>query len=239
MKVGKLPEHVAIIMDGNRRWAKKRGLPVVAGHQVVVDKRIEELIEAAAEMGVAYITFWAWSCENWKRAEDEVGGIMNLFRWALKRKVGRFIKRGARLRVIGDFQALDKDIVADLTQAIESSALNDKITVTLAVNYGGRDELLRAVNKLQATSHPSTGSGQGKPQAIDKQELEKYLDTAGMPDPDLIIRTGGEQRLSGFMLWQSEYSELYFPETLMPDFGKQEFAEALEEYTRRQRRFGG
>lgn len=235
MNLTNIPQHVAIIMDGNRRWARERGLPVVAGHKKVVDTRIEELIEAAAQMKIPYITFWAWSCENWSRAEKEVSGIMNLFRWALGRKVKRFIDRGARLQVIGDWRALDKDIVADLEQAIESSKDNDKITVSLAVNYGGRDEILRGVKQLAE----SVKNEKLKVQNLDKQIFSNFLDTAGMPDPDLIIRTGGEQRLSGFMLWQSEYAELYFPETLMPDFGKEEFHLALEEYGRRQRRFGG
>ena len=226
----KLPTHVAIIMDGNRRWAKKRMLPVVAGHKKVVDQRVEELIEAAGELGISYITFWAWSSENWKRGESEVGGIMNLFRWALKNKAKKMIERGARLRVIGDWQAFDDDIRKGIEEMLEASKENTKITVTFALNYGGRDEIVRAISKLQATSDKKQ---------VSVEDFSQYLDTAGMPDPDLIIRPGGEQRLSGFMLWQSEYAEFLFPETLMPDFDKEEFKKALSEYAKRQRRFGG
>lgn len=231
LNLDKIPQHIAIIMDGNRRWAKERGLPGVAGHKKVVSERIEELIEAAGEAGIPYITFWAWSSENWTRPSTEVKAIMRLFRWALTHKAKKMIERGARLRVIGNWQALEPDIVQGIKAMIEKSKDNTKINVTYAINYGGRDELIRAVNKLQATGH--------KPQEWKRDHIEKHLDTSGMPDPDLIIRPGGEQRLSGFMLWQSEYAELYFPQVMMPDFGKQEFHKALAEYTKRQRRFGG
>lgn len=234
IKSNNIPQHVAIIMDGNRRWARKRGLPVVAGHKHVVDSKIEELIEAAAEAGVGYITFWAWSCDNWSRSSDEVGGIMSLFRWALKRKAKRFIERGARLRVIGDWRALDKDIVEDVEKVIELSATNDKINVTFALNYNGRDEIVRGIKALIK----SKIGANDEVVEITADEFSRYLDTAELPDPDLIIRTGGEQRLSGFLLWQCEYSELYFPETLMPDFGKVELIEALSVYQQRERRLG-
>lgn len=235
MKVDNLPQHVAIIMDGNRRWAKAKGLPVAAGHKVVVDKRIEELIERAGELGIAYITFWAWSSENWSRPELEVGAVMQLFRYALKRKAKKMIERGARLRVIGNWRAFDEDIVMGIEEMLNESAKNTKVNVTFGLNYGGRDEILRSFSKILK----STDNNQPTTINLNQEIFSSFLDTAGMPDPDLIIRTGGEQRLSGFMLWQAQYSELFFPDTLMPDFGKAELDKALEEYVCRQRRFGG
>ncbi|MFH1244501.1 MAG: polyprenyl diphosphate synthase [bacterium] len=214
-----VPKHIAIIMDGNRRWAKKQGLAAIAGHAYAVDKVVENLIERAGELGVKYLTLWAFSTENWNRDEKEVTGLMNLFRKALMTKVEKFIAKGARLRLIGDMSRFAPDIQEGMKKAIEASNKNDKITVTFALNYGGRDEIKRAVEKG------------GK-------RFEKYLDTAGTPDPELIIRTGGEQRMSGFLMWQSAYSEWYFTETLFPDFGPAEFDKAIEEYQGRQRRFG-
>ncbi len=219
MKQNNIPKHVAIIMDGNRRWAKKRGLASIAGHARASDKTVEDLIEYAGEIGVEYLTLWAFSTENWERAKDEVEGVMNLFRKALMTKVEKFIAKGARLKTIGDLSKFDPDIREGMEKAIKESEKNTKITVVFALNYGGRDEIRRAVKR-------------------GREEFEKYLDTAGMPDPDLVIRTGGEQRLSGFLLWQAAYSELYFCETLFPDFGKDEFKVAIEEYRGRQRRFG-
>lgn len=215
----RIPKHVGIIMDGNRRWAKKQGLAAVAGHAFAVDSVVEQLIEKAGELGIEYLTLWAFSTENWGREEDEVEGIMSLFRKALMTKVGRFIEKGAKLKMIGDITRFAPDIQDGMKKAMKASEKNDKITVAFALNYGGRDEVKRAVEKGGV-------------------EFEKYLDTAGMPDPDLIIRTGGEQRLSGFLMWQAVYSELYFTETLFPDFGKEKLEEAIEEYQRRQRRFG-
>jgi undecaprenyl diphosphate synthase len=215
----KIPTHVAILMDGNRRWAKAKGLGAVAGHAFAVDSVVEQLIERAGELGIKNLTMWAFSTENWGREKDEVNGIMNLFRKALMTKVKKLIEKGARLKMIGDMSKFAPDIQEGMKQAMEASEKNTKITVTFALNYGGRDEIVRAVAK---------GGG----------DFEKYLDTAGMPDPDLIIRTGGEQRLSGFMMWQSAYSELYFTETLFPDFGPAQLDIAVEEFQRRQRRFG-
>jgi undecaprenyl diphosphate synthase len=224
-----LPQHVAIIMDGNRRWAKKRNLPVVMGHKKVVEERVEELIDHAGRLGIPYITFWAFSTENWERPEEEVNGIMSLFRLALQKYAQRMIDKGARLKVIGDMDKFDKDIREGIEKFIKLSEHNDKITVTFALNYGGRDEMLRAINRVLANSGQRT---------VTEKILEQHLDTAGMPDPDLIIRTSGEQRLSGFMPWQAVYSEFYFTETLMPDFGKEEFDRAMDEYSNRERRRG-
>jgi undecaprenyl diphosphate synthase len=230
LTVDNLPIHIAILMDGNRRWAKERGLPIIAGHKKVTEERIEELIERAAELGIAYITFWGFSTENWGRGKNEVTAILRLFRWALEKRAKRLVERGARVRMIGDLSAFPKDIQAGFERMMKESAHNTKITVTFALNYGGRDEMVRAIRKLQVTSY--------KLQGLDEPFISNLLDTAGMPDPDMIIRPGGEQRLSGFMLWQCAYAELYFTKTLMPDFGKEELDKALEELGRRKRRFG-
>lgn len=214
-----IPKHVGIIMDGNRRWAKARGMNPLAGHSKAMEETVENLIEAAGELGVEYLTMWAFSTENWGRAEEEVSGLMNLFRKALMTKVDKFISKGARLKIIGDMSKFSPDIQEGMKLAMKKSESNTKITVAFALNYGGRDEIRRAVQK-------------GWP------DFEKYLDTAMMPDPDLIIRTGGEQRLSGFLMWSSPYSELYFTDTLFPDFDKTKLQAAIEEFEKRQRRFG-
>ncbi|KKU45830.1 MAG: Isoprenyl transferase [Microgenomates group bacterium GW2011_GWC2_46_7] len=214
-----IPNHIAIIMDGNRRWAKRQGLANIAGHAYAVDKVTESLIERAGELGVKYLTLWAFSTENWNRDEKEVTGLMNLFRKALMTKVERFIAKGARLKMIGDMSRFAPDIQEGMKRAMAASGKNDKITVTFALNYGGRDEIKRAVEKG------------GK-------QFEKYLDTAEMSDPELIIRTGGEQRTSGFLMWSSAYSEYYFTDKLFPEFSPGELDKAIEEYQKRQRRFG-
>ena len=230
----KIPKHVAIIMDGNRRWAKKRGLPPIAGHSQAADKTLETLIEHAGELGIKYLTLWAFSTENWGREETEVTGLMNLFRKALMTKVERFIAKGARLQLIGDMSRFAPDIQEGMRKAIAASEQNTKITVTFALNYGGRDEILRAVSKLLEKN----SNLEFRIQNLDEQYFSQRLDTAGMPDPELIIRTGGEQRLSGFLLWQAAYSELLFVDTLFPDFGPTELDAAIENYQGRQRRFG-
>lgn len=214
-----IPNHIAIIMDGNRRWARQKGLPAIAGHAYAVEHTVEAIIERAGELRVKYLTLWAFSTENWGRASDEVSGIMNLFRKALETKAGKFIDKGAKLRLIGDMRRFSSDIQEGMKNVILKSEQNTKIVVTFALNYGGRDEIKRAVE-----------AG-----GID---FERHLDTRDMPDPDLIIRTGGEQRLSGFLMWQAAYSELYFTETLFPDFTAEKFELAIEEYQKRQRRYG-
>ena len=206
-------------MDGNRRWAKKKGLGVIAGHAYAVENTVEQLIERAGELGIKYLTLWAFSTENWGRPEDEVTGIMQLFRNALMTKVQKFLEKGAKLKMIGDMSKFSTDIQAGMKKAMVASSQNDKITVTFALNYGGRDEIMRAVER-------------------EGSEFEKHLDTAGMPGPDLVIRTGGEQRTSGFLMWSAAYSEWYFTETLFPDFTPEKLDEAIEEYQSRQRRYG-
>lgn len=230
----RIPKHVAIIMDGNRRWAKKRGLTSVGGHNYVVDTVIEPIIEHCGDLGVEYLTMWAFSTENWKRDPVELSGIMALFKRGIMEKIGGLIEKGARLRFIGDLSKFSPDLQKGMEVAREKSKQNTKINVTFALNYGGRDEILRAVKRM--INDPTRSDLVGL--RLEEQTFENYLDTAGMPDPDLIIRTGGEQRLSGFMMWQSEYSEFYFTETLMPDLSIEKFDLAIEEYQRRQRRYG-
>jgi len=221
-----IPQHIAIIMDGNRRWARNLGLPVLSGHQKVADEVLEPLVEHAAKRGIRFITFWAFSTENWQREKSEVEGIMRIFRHVIGKRWQRLHEKGVRVRVIGDISKFAPDIRDSLKKVIEQTKDNRKITAIFALNYGGRDEIVRAVHKLDSTK------------TVGEQDLSAVLDTAGIPDPELIIRTGGEQRLSGFLLWQSEYSELYFPSFYMPEFTPEKLDEAIEEYASRQRRFG-
>ncbi len=226
MKQGQIPTHIAVIMDGNRRWAKERGLPILEGHRKVADEILEPLIEAAAKCGVKYMTFWAFSTENWKRSEKEVHGIMTIFRHVVQKRWQKLHEKGVRIRVIGDISKFPHDISDALTKVVEQTKGNNKITVVFALNYGGRDEIVRAVKKTKNILK------------INEQEFSTLLDTQGIPDPELIIRTGGEQRLSGFLLWQSEYSELYFPSWYMPEFTPKKLDEVINEYEKRNRRFG-
>lgn len=237
MKFKKLPQHVAIIVDGNRRWARKRGLPALAGHRHVTDKILEPLIYRCLELGIPYITFWAFSTENWKRGPLFAKALFSLLRHRLKRDITRYDEAGMRLNTIGDLTQLPQDLVKVIEQWKQQSRQNTKITVTIALNYGGRDEILRAVRRAALSSKLKAKSLE----RIAEKEFSQYLDSADpqLPDVDLVIRTGGEQRLSGFMPWQTVYAELYFPKTLMPDFTVAEFDKALKEYEQRDRRFGG
>lgn len=221
-----LPQHVAIIMDGNRRWARKRGLAIIKGHRKVADELIEELADHCIEKGIQYLTLWAFSTENWKRDRAEVELMMNLFREMLEKNIDQLHQKGIKVSTIGDLSRFDQDIRAKIEQGVEKTKQNKNLTLTFALNYGGRDELLRAVNNLSDETE------------IAQELIDQNLDTSDLPDPDLIIRPGGEKRLSGFLLWQSEYSELYFSDILMPDFGAKELEKALTDYQDRQRRFG-
>lgn len=231
-----LPDHIAIIVDGNRRWAWKKGLPDISGHKYVADKIIEPLIYHCLKLKIPYLTFWCFSTENWKRGKRFASALFSLLRHGLKRSMERYKKAGMRLNTIGDLSKLPKDLVKDIRRWQDESRNNKKITVTMALNYGGRDEIMRAIRKL--ITKQGLALLKGRAFTVNKKDLEKYLDTRDLPDPDLIIRTGGSQRLSGFMLWQSEYSEFYFTEVLMPDFTIKEFDRAIEEFKRRQRRLG-
>lgn len=232
--------HIAIIMDGNRRWAKEHGLPVLEGHRRVVDVVLEPLIEHAADCGIKYLTLWAWSTENWKRDSKEVKGIMNLLRYGFKTFGEQMHKKGIRIKVIGDISSFDEDIQKLLSFYIEKTKENTKITIIFALNYGGRNEIVRAINKTRNSKlETSFGPAQDGPNFdISEEYFSKFLDTAGIPDPEIIVRTGGEKRLSGFLLWQSQYSELFFESWHMPEFLPEKLDEIIREYTLRQRRFG-
>lgn len=213
-------------MDGNRRWAKTHGLLVLAGHKKVADEILEPLVEHAAARGVSFITFWAFSTENWQRDAREVSGIMRIFRHVVKNRWERLHKNGVRVRVIGDIAKFPSDLQQALERVVWETRNNKKITAVFALNYGGRDEIVRAIHRLKS------------PETVTREAFSSYLDTADIPDPDLIVRTGGEKRLSGFLLWQSEYSELTFPTFSMPEFTPGRLDELLDEYASRQRRFG-
>ena len=223
--------HVAIIMDGNRRWAKARGLDPAKGHEAGVKQAIEPIIEHLANKKIPYVTFWAWSSENWKRDEEEIKGVFDVFRMGLNTLAIDLMKKGAKFRLLGDINRFPKDIAEKTVDLINKSRTNSTITTTFALNYGGRDEILRAVKKIVKAKL--------KPEEITEEVFGSYLDTAGIPDPDLIIRTGGEKRLSGYLPWQSVYAELYFTPVLFPDFTPKELDKALEDYENRDRRFGG
>ncbi len=246
-----VPKHIAVIMDGNRRWAKAHNLPVLAGHKKVLDDVLEPIIEHAAKLGVKYITFWAWSTENWKRDEKEVTGIMKLFKSQLQSKGNRLHEKGIRVRIIGDISKFDESLRTLLSQLVDKTKNNKVITAIFALNYGGRDEIVRSIYKFLKNYSSSErvqrvsrevimrSSRLRSNDMITQEILSQHLDTSSIPDPDLIIRTGGEQRLSGFLLWQSEYSELYFPTFFMPEFTPKKLDEAIDEFQQRKRRFGG
>lgn len=228
----KTPRHVAIIPDGNRRWARHHALEIVKGHKKGGMQILEEVIDEAINLKIPYLTLWVFSTENWKRAKAEIDALMNLFRHDFLPAMEKIMKKGVRLQFIGEIDEFPKDIADSLKKAREDSKKNHVLTVVLAANYGGRQEIARAVINLKNKLSEKIDEA--------KQQIDEFLESRklGIPDPDLIIRTGGEQRLSGYLLWQSEYAELYFTETLMPDFGRAEFKKAVEEYSRRQRRFG-
>lgn len=225
-----IPGHIAIIMDGNRRWAREHGFELIKGHRVVAQQVIEQLVDRCIELGVTHLTLWAFSTENWRRDPQEVSGLMSLFRESFGTSSSRLHDKGVRIGTIGDLSRFPEDIQENIQKWIVTTAQNSKITVTFALNYGGRDEILRAVAKWRA-AHPADST-------LTEKDVSSYLDSVGLPDPDLIIRPGGEQRLSGFLTWQSVYAELYFTKVLMPDFGPAELDKAIAEYQSRQRRFG-
>ncbi len=223
-----VPQHIAVIMDGNRRWAKERGFASFAGHKKVSDGVLEPLIEHAADSGVKFITFWAWSTENWGRTPIEVKGIMDLFREVIVKKWKRLQEKGVRIKTIGDLSKFPDDIQKSVAKVIADTNDNTRITAIFALNYGGRDEIIRAIHTVEPAIM----------QTILAADFSALLDTKEIPDPEMIIRTGGEQRLSGFLLWQSEYSELFFPSWYMPEFTPEKLDGLLSEYSQRARRFG-
>ena len=229
-----VPRHVAIIMDGNGRWAKARGLPRVAGHRRGADA-VRRIVRSAGELGVPMLTLFAFSTENWRRPADEVSDLMGLLRHYLKNELEELSRNGARLRVIGSRSGLAGDIVSDIAEAERTTAGNRRIDVNICLNYGARDEIVGAARSLARR----VAAGELKPEQIDEASFEAELLTGGLPDPDLLIRTSGEQRISNFLLWQCAYTELVFVDTLWPDFGKKHLDQAIAEFRRRERRYGG
>lgn len=232
--LGAVPRHIAIIMDGNGRWAKRRGLPRTAGHRVGLD-RVEEIVRACTILGIKYLTLYAFSTENWRRAPEEVGFLMQLFSQALTDNTEKLHREGVRIRFIGRRDRLHADLLARVQEAEARTAANTTLTLALAVDYGARDEILQAVRRVADLAR----AGEFEPDSLDERSFSAFLQTAGMPDPDLIIRPSGEFRLSNFLLWQSAYAELWFTPVLWPDFGPDQLREALRAYAGRERRFGG
>ncbi len=230
----RVPAHVAIIMDGNGRWAAARGLPRAAGHRAGRDA-IRPTIEGCREVGVQILTLYAFSTENWRRPRDEVGALMNLLRESLIQEAEELHRNGIRLRISGDVGALSSAVRREIERVEALTHGNHALVLNFALNYGARAELVRAARRLAARAR----DGMLAPEAIDEAVLMAELYTADLPDPDLIIRTGGEQRLSNFLLWQAAYAELYFADVLWPDFGREHLYAAIAEFQRRQRRFGG
>ncbi len=227
------PAHVAIIMDGNGRWAKLRGLPRTAGHRRGVEA-VRETVKGAVELGIGYLTLYGFSSENWNRPPPEVDDLMGLLRFYLRSEIAELHRQGVRLRSIGDRGRLAADIVRLIEEAEERTRANAKLNLTIALSYGGRNEILRAVGMIAS----DVAAGRLGADAIDEAALERCLFTFGLPDPDLVIRTSGEQRISNFLLWQSAYSELVFDDCLWPDFGRENLRRAVEEFRRRERRYG-
>ena len=229
----RVPNHIAIILDGNGRWAKKRGMPRSFGH-VKGCENLEDICEVAKELGVKYLTVYAFSTENWKRSKEEVDGLMKLFRNYLKKCIKISQKNNMRVKVIGDITAFDSDIQESIEKLEDFSKDFTDLHFQIALNYGSRDEITRAVNRMLEDQKA------GKLETpVSQDTISDYLDTAGIPDPDLMIRTSGELRLSNYLLWQLAYSEFYFTDVPWPDFHKEELERAIEAYNKRDRRFGG
>jgi len=228
-----LPQHVAVIMDGNGRWAKGRGLPRIAGHRKGVEA-VRELVAACGELRIPYLTLFAFSSENWRRPETEVRLLLELFLMALDKEVKKLHTSKVRFRVIGDIDRFGPKLVARIQEAEALTCDNQKLTLTIAANYGGRWDIAQACKKLARAA----AAGQLDPETVSPESLEPHLSMAGIPEPDLFIRTGGEQRISNFLLWQLAYTELYFTPVLWPEFDRSQFDQALASFVSRQRRFG-
>lgn len=229
--VGQVPKHVAIIMDGNGRWASKRFMPRVAGHSRGLEV-VRRVVEYSNQVGVKYLTLFAFSSENWRRPPDEVSFLMNLFLKALEKEVDKLHRNNIRLRLIGDMKGFGEDIQARVKEAELKTSENTGLVLTIAANYGGRWDVINAVRQL-LKEQPNLAS-----ESLDEGLLSQYLSMPYAPEPDLFIRTGGEQRISNFLLWQLAYTELYFTEILWPDFSSDDYKAAIESYSQRQRRFG-
>lgn len=230
----KIPQHIAIILDGNGRWAKAKGMPRNYGHTAGA-RNVETVCQAAHDLGVKYVTMYAFSTENWNRPEGEVEALMKLLESYLKNCIKTADKNNMRVRVIGDTTRLSECFQERIRELEAASAKNDGLNLQIAINYGSRDEMTRAMRRMSE----DVAAGKRKPEEITESVFEEYLDTAGIPDPDLLIRTSGELRLSNFLLWQLAYSEFYFTDVPWPDFHKEELERAIEAYNKRDRRFGG
>ena len=228
-----VPQHIAIILDGNGRWAKAKGMPRNYGH-AQGSKNVEKICEEAWRMGIKYLTVYAFSTENWSRPENEVAALMKLLRNYMKTCLKTAAKNDMKIRVIGDIEPLDDDIKSRIRELEAATTDNGGLNFTIALNYGSRDELTRAAQKMAK----DCAEGKIKAEEIDESVFGTYLDTHGIPDPDMMIRTSGEQRLSNYLLWQLAYSEFYFTDVPWPDFTKEELVKAIEEYNHRHRRFG-
>ena len=229
-----IPQHVAIILDGNGRWAKAKGMPRNYGH-AQGSKNVEKICEEAWRMGIKYLTVYAFSTENWNRPKDEVDALMKLLRSYMKTCLKTAAKNDMKVRVIGDITRLDEDIQKRIVELEEATKDNGGLNFQIAINYGSRDEITRAVRALAE----DVKAGKLAPEEVDEACIERYLDTHDIPDPDLLIRTSGEQRLSNYLLWQLAYTEFYFTDVPWPDFSKQELEKAIEQYNHRDRRYGG
>lgn len=234
MEIRNTPQHVAIILDGNGRWAKKRFLPRNMGHAQGA-KTVEKICEDAWDLGIKYLTVYAFSTENWKRSEEEVGALMKLLNKYLSDCLERSSKNNMRVRVIGDIRRLSSELQEQIRELEEKSSVNTGLNFTVALNYGGRDEIIRGMKRMVEDIKKQNLSSE----CITEEFFSSYLDTKGVPDPDLMIRTSGEQRISNYLLWQMAYTEFYFTDVLWPDFDKKELEKAIDYYTGRDRRFGG
>jgi len=228
-----IPVHVAIIMDGNGRWAKARGLPRVAGHAQGAEA-VRRTVRAASELGIRYLTLYGFSLENWKRPAKEIADLMGLLRLYLRKEVGELHREGVRIRFIGDRSMLAQDIIALIDMSEEKTRANTKLDLVIALSYGSRQEITAAVRGLAR----KVAAGELTPDSIDEEMLQERLYTADMPDPDLIVRTSGEQRISNFLLWQSAYAEFVFTDVLWPDFSREKLEDSIGEFSRRERRYG-
>jgi undecaprenyl diphosphate synthase len=223
----KIPKHIAIIMDGNGRWAKERNLPRIIGHKVGSES-VREIIRVCIELGIEYLTLYSFSTENWQRPKEEIKGLMELLKFLLKNEVDELNRNGVSIKAIGRLDYLPNDVKNELFKAIEKTKNNNKLKLYLALSYGGRQEILDAVNKIINS----------KLEFVDEGTFRNFLYDPNLPDPDLLIRTSGEYRISNFLLWQISYSEFYFTKTLWPEFRREEFIKAIEDYSKRKRKFG-
>lgn len=225
----RIPQHIAIIMDGNGRWAKKRGMPRLFGHRAGTEN-LRQIIRACVEFGVKYLTIYAFSTENWGRPAEEVNGLKEIFHNAFTNEFEEMYREGVKIIHLGQREGIDPSLLKEIDYAVEKSKNNDRLILSIGLNYGSRNEIMHAFRRMVADGL--------EPESITEETISSYLFTAGIPDPDLVIRTSGEQRLSNFLLWQSAYSEWEFPETLWPDFGRNALLQAIDDYSKRNRRFG-